>query len=180
MLKDLLIYKSSEGVNVTKIVLIGEDLRYVTTAYLSNPNIKFQPDPKGKSEWNGMKGTWVKKEEIKSENKIITFDIETVLKKGKMLPYLICMYDGCTTKKWFIESAPGSNPTTGDAEAMVMAFFKELLQPKYANHLIYAHNLSRFDLTFIFRVIAKLGMDKRVRFVMKEQQIIGIKILIGK
>ena len=34
-------------------------------------------------------------------NKIITFDIETLNKNGKLVPYLYCMYDGKKSYSFF-------------------------------------------------------------------------------
>ena len=80
-------------------VAIVLTLKYLTTTYLRNPNIKFEINENGKQIFKGNKGTWIIREDEPSTNKFITFDIETLFKKGKMFAYLICMYDGTTMKK---------------------------------------------------------------------------------
>jgi len=77
------------------------------------------------------------KKENKSKNtkdKIITFDIETILKDNIHIPYLYSMYDGKNIYSWFTKSPEN--------------LFNELLQPKYYGYSVYAHNLSHFYIIF--------------------------------
>ena len=71
-----------------------------------------------------------------SKPKIITFDIETLLIDNVHKPYLYSMYDGRKSFSWFSESPS--------------QLFDRLLTRKYKNYIVYAHNLSRFDVVFIF------------------------------
>ena len=79
--------------------------------------------------------------------KIITFDLETVTSAsdGIMTPFLASMFDGKDKFYWF----------TDDPSYL----FKELLRSKYYGYSVYAHNLSRFDLVFLFKYIASLAHE---------------------
>lgn len=72
---------------------------------------------------------------VDPSSNIITFDIETLLINGIHKPYLYSMYDGKTKLSWFTDSPE--------------SLFNEILRPKYKNYIVYAHNLSRFDVVFI-------------------------------
>lgn len=59
---------------------------------------------------------------------------------------------------------------------MIRTFFEALLHPNNADCTVFAHSLSRFDLAFIFKELGKISEERKVIFIMKEQDVIGIKI----
>ena len=98
-------------------------------------------------------------------SKIGTLDIETIVKDGVHKPYLFAFYDGNRNKvsTWFTDK---SND-----------FFDLILTRKFTGYTIYAHNLSRFDVVFLFKNIAELSSKGfKVDIVKKEDKIISIKI----
>ena len=100
--------------------------------------------------------------------KFITFDVETLNKNGILTPYLYCMYDGKTQYSFF-ESTPH-------------LLFKQLLRRKYKGYTVYAHNLSRFDIIFLFKFLGDLALNHgyKVDPIIKDDQIISIKIKNNK
>jgi len=96
------------------------------------------------------------------DTKVITFDIETVLKDGKLVPYLYSMFDGNNSYSFFTDSPK--------------ALFDTILRSKYRGYKVYAHNLSGFDSVFIFKYLASLKKDYQVRIIKRDSQIISIKI----
>uniref|UniRef100_A0A896YUJ2 DNA polymerase n=1 Tax=Coniophora puteana TaxID=80637 RepID=A0A896YUJ2_9AGAM len=68
--------------------------------------------------------------------KIGTLDIETIVKNGVHNPYLFAFYDGTDKFTWFDKNAD--------------SLFEHILSSKYRGYTIYAHNLSRFDIVFLF------------------------------
>ena len=99
-----------------------------------------------------------------SRPKIITFDIETLLINNSHKPYLYSMYDGCKSYSWFTDSPE--------------QLFDRLLSKKYKNYIVYAHNLSRFDVVFIFKYLSTLKFKGfKIKLLIKEQNIISISII---
>uniref|UniRef100_A0A896Z9J5 Probable DNA polymerase n=1 Tax=Coniophora olivacea TaxID=85977 RepID=A0A896Z9J5_9AGAM len=98
---------------------------------------------------------------------VATFDIETVLKGNKHVPYLYSFYDG-SNKFSFFEKDP-------------VALFNTMLKRKYRGITVYAHNLSRFDIVFIFKHLASLqSQGYNINILKKEEKIISIKIVKDK
>ena len=83
-------------------------------------------------------------------NKFITIDIETYIKDGILIPYLICFYDG---KKFYSFYLSDYN----SVEQMMLDCLNSILIRKYNGYKIYAHNLSKFDIIFLLRYLVKLG-----------------------
>ena len=77
----------------------------------------------------------------KINNNFITMDIETINKDNKLVPYLICAYDG----KNYITSYGQ------DQNALFKVFFDQLLSLIKSSATIYAHNLSGFDGIFLMK-----------------------------
>ena len=96
--------------------------------------------------------------------KIITIDIETVNKDGKLIPFLYCMYDGKNNYSFFSDKPD--------------QLFDQLLRRKYRGYNIYAHNLSKFDIVYLFKYISNLSTNKgfKVDPIIKDGDIISIKI----
>ena len=98
---------------------------------------------------------------IKSHNwsdpKIITIDIETRLINNVHIPYLFSMYDGVNIQSFF-----SNNPES---------LFNELLRRKYEGYQVYAHNLARFDVIFLFKYLGSLHKKYNI-FVLKRKDLI--------
>jgi len=102
---------------------------------------------------------------VLSEPKVITFDLETITSaNGLMTCYLYSMYNGDAKFYWF----------TDDPSYL----FKELLRSKYYGYSAYAHNLSRFDLVFLFKYLASLAQEGiySIDIIKKDDQVKSIKI----
>ncbi len=97
-----------------------------------------------------------------SDPKIITIDIETIVRDNTHFAYLYSMFDGNKSFSWF-----NSSPKL---------LFDKLLSPKYRNYHIYAHNLSRFDIVFLLKYIASLKNEFKIDILTKDGKYISIKI----
>lgn len=140
-----------------------------TTFYIKNENIILKT--------KSLKTDYMQtlKTDAESENPIFnigifnaaTLDIETVLQNGKHVPYLFSFYDG-VNKYSFFEKEPTN-------------LFKTMLLSKYRGRTVYAHNLSRFDIVFLFKHLAKLqNKGYKVNILKKDDKIISITIVKGK
>uniref|UniRef100_A0A896Z9N6 Probable DNA polymerase n=1 Tax=Coniophora puteana TaxID=80637 RepID=A0A896Z9N6_9AGAM len=96
--------------------------------------------------------------------KIGTLDIETVVREGVHYPYLYSFCDGIRHHSWF--TSTGSD------------LLKHLLSSNtYRNFTVYAHNLSRFDIIFLLRDIARLKEEGYIiNIIKKDDKIISINI----
>ena len=74
------------------------------------------------------------------------------------------MYDG-TNKYSFCGSSPEP-------------LFDQLLQIKYRGYIVYAHNLSGFDINYLFKYIASLKLNKGyiVKTTIKDRKLTAIEI----
>jgi len=102
---------------------------------------------------------------VLSEPRIITFDLETITNSdGLMKPFLFSMYDGEDKFSWFTDRPE--------------LLFNELLRSKYFGYSVYAHNLSRFDLIFLFKYLAQISHEGtfNVDILKKDDQVKSIKI----
>jgi DNA polymerase type B, organellar and viral len=109
--------------------------------------------------------TTLEPKELASKVKVVTFDLETITDKtGLMTPYLYSMYNGDAKFSWFNDSPE--------------ELFNELLRSKYHGYSVYAHNLSRFDLVFLFKYLAKIAQEGiySVDIIKKDDQVKSIKI----
>jgi DNA polymerase elongation subunit (family B) len=103
---------------------------------------------------------------------ILTFDIETRTLDGVMTPYCICYHDGKRTGYYWLTKF-------ASVDAMVEAFIRLLLDKnQYNNHIVYAHNFSKFDGIFILKPLIKVcsELKYKVDIIKKESDIINIKI----
>ena len=74
------------------------------------------------------------------------------------------MFDGRKSFTWFTDSPE--------------QLFDRLLSRKYKNYNVYAHNLSRFDVVFIFKYLSTLkNKGFKIKLLIKEQNIISISII---
>ena len=85
--------------------------------------------------------------EFKQNAKIITFDIETYRDDNEVfIPYACGFYDGKNKKLYYLTDYKSPND-------MISQCIEDMLQPKYHNYTVYAHNLAKFDISFIFRIL---------------------------
>jgi DNA polymerase elongation subunit (family B) len=82
-------------------------------------------------------------------------DIETFLKDGVHIPYVITWYDGKNIFSYYLTNFKSSNE-------MIIQTFKDLMVKKYDNYKIYIHNLSGFDGIFLLKILAELGSVKPI------------------
>ena len=88
-------------------------------------------------------------------NNFYTLDIETINQNGKIIPYLICGYNGTD----YITSY-GNNQ-----KSLFTTFFNQLLSKiKGGTTIVYAHNLSGFDGIFLLRHLLSFGKVTPVLF----------------
>ena len=92
---------------------------------------------------------------VKLNNKFITFDIETYVKDGIMIPFIVSWYDGENKFTYFIKDFINS-------EDMITKAIKDIMIKKYDNYQVYIHNLSKFDGIFLLKILAELGQIKPV------------------
>ncbi len=78
------------------------------------------------------------------------------------------MYDGKIKKSYFTESPE--------------ELFNDILRRKYRGYTVYAHNLSKFDLIFLFKYLAKLWLfdGYKVKPIFKDWNVISIEIKNNK
>ena len=157
-----IITKEGESNMIQLIKDSREIIRFTDTDYPSNPGIfirKMRTDSMLVNYYISEGGTifLITKEDLKTKfltrlkkqtryyPKIITIDIETIVKNGIHKPYLFSMYDGKKAYSWFSDSPE--------------PLFNQLLKPKYRGYSVYAHNLSMFDIFFLLGYIADLETD---------------------
>jgi hypothetical protein len=78
--------------------------------------------------------------------RILTFDIETYLKGDCSTPYACGFYDGKKSYKFYLTKYNNS-------EEMLLDCINSMLDPKYYGYTVYIHNLSKFDVYFIHRLL---------------------------
>jgi hypothetical protein len=89
------------------------------------------------------------------QNKLITMDIETFIKDGIHIPYVISWYDGENNFSYYLRNYKSS-------EDMINHALTELMIKKYDNYKVYIHNLARFDAIFLLKILANLGICKPI------------------
>jgi hypothetical protein len=110
----------------------------------------------------------LKAEKPLKKSKIATMDFETFKNTdGKLVPYLLCWYDGVVTKSYFLTDY-------NSPEQMITKSIKDLLRKKYNGFKIYLNNFSNFDCIFLLDTLTKLGFFHPVvnngRFIKKTKQ----------
>jgi hypothetical protein len=88
-------------------------------------------------------------------NKIITLDIETFIKDGIHIPYVICWFDGEKSNSYYLVDFNSSN-------LLLTQAIKELMVRKYDDHKIYIHNMASFDGIFLLKILVELGNVKPI------------------
>jgi DNA polymerase type B, organellar and viral len=88
-------------------------------------------------------------------NNIITLDIETFIKDGIHIPYVISWFDGEKSNSYYLLDFSSSN-------ALLSQAIKDLMIRKYADYKIYIHNLANFDAIFLLKILTDLGDIKPI------------------
>lgn len=89
------------------------------------------------------------------QNKIITMDIETFIRDGVHVPYVISWYDGENNLSYYLTDFK-------DSDDMIIKSLNDLMVKCYDNYKIYIHNMSRFDGIFLLKILANLGECKPI------------------
>ena len=76
------------------------------------------------------------------------------------------MYDGKKSYSFF----------TSDPKPL----FDQLLKRKYKGYIAYAHNLSNFDLIFLFKYLSSLQKLFKINVIKRDNIIINIQVLVNK
>jgi len=103
-------------------------------------------------------------------NNFITLDIETYIKDGILIPYVISIYDG---KMEFTFSIWEYN----NHEQMILTALKSIMIRKYNDYNVYIHNMAKFDIIFLLKYLVKLGA---VQPIIHNGKIISIKLNFGE
>ena len=84
------------------------------------------------------------------QNKFLTLDIETFIKDGVHIPYVITIFNGENFLSYYLTDHENS-------ENMLIAAINSIMCKKYDNYKIYIHNMSGFDGIFLLKILANLG-----------------------
>nr|YP_009487185.1 hypothetical protein [Russula compacta]AWB36087.1 hypothetical protein [Russula compacta] len=103
-------------------------------------------------------------------NKFLTIDIETYIKNNILVPFCVSIYDGTKKSSFFILDYK-------NVEDMLISALKSILIRKYNGYKIYLHNLSKFDIIFLFKYLIKLGTVKPI---IHNNRIISINLNYGE
>jgi hypothetical protein len=86
-------------------------------------------------------------------NKFLTMDIETFIKNGVHIPYVISFYDGENTFSYYLTDFK-------DSLDMIKKALSDIMVKKYDNYKVYIHNLANFDGIFLLKILTELGVCK--------------------
>lgn len=90
---------------------------------------------------------------IFTDNRIGTFDIETYYNSyGKSKTYALGFYTNDTIKTFYIDE-------NLDSDSLIMKCLDSMLIEKYSGFTFYVHNLGRFDIYFILRIIINANIN---------------------
>lgn len=104
--------------------------------------------------------------------KFITFDIETRTIDNVMIPYCICFFDGLKRFSFYITEF------TNSEEMITKALRSILMNDYYTNHVVFAHNFSKFDAIFILKPLIKLATELglKINIIKRDSDFININI----
>lgn len=103
-------------------------------------------------------------------NKFLTFDIETFVENGELIPFLICIFDGenkLVFGLWDYNSV----------EEMILDCLKSILIRKYHGYKIYIHNMAKFDIIFILKYLLKIAHCEPI---IHNDKMLSLKAKFGK
>jgi hypothetical protein len=109
---------------------------------------------------------------LNSEFNILTLDLETrKLSNNELEVISNCIYDGKHYKSFYLTDYDM------DQDLLLKASIDYLLNPKYNNYSIYAHNLSHFDGIFLLKNIVELKkLGYEIKMLYKDDKMISIEI----
>lgn len=81
------------------------------------------------------------------QNKFLVLDIETYIKDGIHIPYVISIYDGENKFTYYLLDYKNS-------DIMLITAIKKIMCKKYDNFKVYIHNMSGFDAIFFIKNIS--------------------------
>ena len=93
-------------------------------------------------------------------NNFVTMDIETIKQGSKLIPYLICAYNGTDYISSYTSESLNQKSLVSSFIYQLVTFFKK----DSKTLIVYAHNLSGFDGTFILKYILEFGKVEPVLF----------------
>ena len=93
-------------------------------------------------------------------NNFVTMDIETIKQGSKLIPYLICAYNGTNYISSYANESLDQKSLVSSFIYQLVTFFKK----DSKTLIVYAHNLSGFDGTFILKYILEFGKVEPVLF----------------
>jgi hypothetical protein len=102
-------------------------------------------------------------------NNFITIDIETYIVDGLLTPYLICFYDGKNFFSFYLSDYES-------VEQMMIDCLNSILIRKYNYYKVYAHNMAKFDIIFLFKYLVKLG---KIKPIIHNGKFISVSIVYG-
>nr|QWO71392.1 DNA polymerase [Arthromyces claviformis] len=82
--------------------------------------------------------------------KILTMDLETRTINGVMTSYCVSIYDGKTSKSFYLSDFNSETE-------MLRKSILYLMKRKYNNYRVYLHNFSGFDAVFLLRIMSDLS-----------------------
>jgi hypothetical protein len=110
---------------------------------------------------------------LTASNKIvdnfITLDIETFVKDTIFIPFCICIYDGKLSSYYYLSDYKSP-------EDLILDCLRSIMIRKYNGYNVYIHNLSKFDIIFLFKYLVKLG---EVSPIIHNGRIISINFSFG-
>jgi DNA polymerase type B, organellar and viral len=116
----------------------------------------------------------IKKQIIEDQlnNRFITMDLETITVNNKLIPYLLCWYDGAKAvkKSYFLVPLNEIKDLNYFSSVeldqyildMVLDAMKDICIRKYKGYKIYLHNFSKFDGYFLTKQLSQLGIVKPI------------------
>jgi hypothetical protein len=103
-------------------------------------------------------------------NNFITLDIETYIKDNILIPFCISIYDGNIKSNFYLSDFKNH-------EELIISALKSIMIRKYNNYNVYMHNMAKFDIIFLFKYLAKLGV---LHPIIHNDRIISIEFNYGK
>jgi hypothetical protein len=103
------------------------------------------------------------------KDNFITMDLETRTINNIMHVMAASIYDGNETKSYYLSDFIGSDELLKEAIGY-------LFQRKYNGYRVYIHNFSKFDGTFMLRIIASMGNCEIKRILKRDSRIIDVQV----
>jgi len=108
--------------------------------------------------------------DIYLNDKFLTMDLETRIRKGKMEVYHVSIFDGISINTFYLSDYTNS-------EELLKYSILSILIRKYNGYKVYLHNFSNFDSVYLLRVITSLSNN--VNIIMKDNKLINLQFKFG-